>query len=49
MMAPTPAAQGGPFPVGGWSQTAVQGQGQGFTGVVGGQNVDPGLQMPQGG
>jgi len=50
MMTPTPvgtAAQAQEYPVGGWSQTAQGQVGQEFAAVVG-QNVDPGLQMPQG-
>jgi len=44
-MTPTPvraATQGQEFPVGGWSQTAQEGQ------EFVEQNVDPGLQMPPG-
>ena len=47
MMTPTPvgtAAQGD-FPMAGWSQTEQGGQ---EFAVEVGQNVDPGLQMPQG-
>jgi hypothetical protein len=48
MMTPTPVGtttQGQEFPVGGWSQTAQGGQ---EFAVVVEQNVDPGLQMPEG-
>jgi hypothetical protein len=42
---PVGTAAQGDFPMAGWSQTGEGGQE--FAAVVG-QNVDPGLQMPQG-